>query len=371
MSDEGLQEGREALAALMAGQLVAWPSGVEVDVDWLLAWLRREGVVALVYARLRDLPGVPEPVLRVCAEAARGERARMLVRQGETRRVLARLDEARLPVLLLKGSALAYWAWLAPHLRDCADVDLLFANKEAALAAAKLLAPDGYARRQHFGDAVTREFLCLRHLPNGSRIEMDMHWDLTGLPLFRGRFGFDELMAASIPLPALAPEARGPGPVHALLHACVHRASDLSSGGGDSLKWLYDIHLLATALASTSDAPNFGALAALAAERGLAGVCVHGLDAAAALFATPLPEAPMAALRQAAAREPLDLRRLRDWTYFQRQNLRALPNGWERLRWIWQRLWPSRHYREDVGVTGGGLVRDRLQRLRHQLRRPL
>ena len=37
--------------------------------------------------------------------------------------------------------------------------------------------------------------------------------------------------------------AWGLGAAHALLHACVHRASNLSAGLGDRLKWLYDLHL--------------------------------------------------------------------------------------------------------------------------------
>jgi hypothetical protein len=246
------------------------------------------------------------------------------------------------------------------------DVDLLFASREAAMAAAALLASDGYLRRQHFGEAATREFLCLRHLPNGSRLEMDMHWDLTGEPLFRGRFGFDELQASSIPLPTLSPDARGLGPVHALLHACVHRASNLASGGGDNLKWLYDLHLVAGGL----DEPGWDTLCALAADRGLAGVCVDGFSTTATLFATSLPETAMAALRSASAKEALDPARLREWTYFQRQNLRALPDWPSRARWLWQRLRPTAHYREDVGVTWTGLVTDRLQRAWRQLRRP-
>jgi hypothetical protein len=359
-------DARKSLAALMAGTLEAWPFDPALDADETLAWAQSEGVVALVAVRLREgLAGTPEPVRRAFEEAARGDAARLMMRQAEARRVLAGFAKADIPVLLLKGSALAYWAWPAPYLRDCVDVDLLFASREAAMAAATLLASDGYVRRQHFGEAVTREFLCLRQMPNGSRLEMDMHWDLTSEPLFRDRFGFEALLASSIPLPTLSPDARGLSPVHALLHACVHRASNLASGGGDSLKWLYDLHLVAGAL----DEAGWETLCAQAVDRGLAGVCADGFSNAAWLFATPLPETAMAALRRASAKEALDLTRLRKWSYFQRQNLRALPGWRARLRWIWQRLRPTSHYREDVGVVGGGLLRDRVQRALRQLRR--
>jgi hypothetical protein len=62
------------------------------------------------------------------SEAARGEVARLMVRQAETRRVLQSLAGVNLLVLPLKGSALACWAYPEPHLRSCVEVDLLLPN---------------------------------------------------------------------------------------------------------------------------------------------------------------------------------------------------------------------------------------------------
>lgn len=320
----------------------------------------------MVDRRLRDgLTGFPPALGDLFSQAARGEAAQSMLRQAEARRILMQFSEAGLPVLLLKGSALAWWVYPAPHLRRCADVDLLFASRDDALAAAALLAGDGYVVRQHFGQAATREFLCRRDAALGSVIELDMHWSLSSAPVFAERLAFPELMAASIPLPALAPCARGLGPVHACLHACMHRASDLSNGGGEKLKWLYDLHLLAGVLAPA----DWESLRALAAERGLAGVCANGLEESARLFSTPLPAPTMAALRHASKREMLAPARLRDWKYFQLQNLRALPDWTSRARWIWQRLLPTADYRQDTGVRAGGLVRDRIRRALRQVRR--
>ncbi len=356
---------RIALAEVLCGKAAAWPAAPALPAEDWLELAQSEGVVALADKRTRDgLEGVPEPVQRVFADAARAEAAQSLLRQAEARRVLGRFAAARLPVLLLKGSALAYWLYPAPHLRHCVDVDLLFESREAALRAAALLAPDGYVRRQHYGDAATAEFLCRREMAGGPRVELDMHWALSSAPVFAGRFTFAELMAASRPLPALSPEARGLGPVHACLHAGLHRLSDLSNGGHDRLKWLYDFHLLAACMTEA----EWRSLAALAADRGLSGVCVDGLDAAASLLHTPVPAGPVAEMRQQAAREPMQAGRLREWVYFQRQNLRALPGWGARLRWIGQRLRPTDHYREDVGVAEGGFVRDRIARALHRLR---
>jgi hypothetical protein len=364
--DVSAVDDRRFLAGFLSGGTGRWRFEPPLAAAQWLECALGDDVVALVERRMRDgSAAVPESVRELFTDAARAEVAQFMVRQAEARRVLARLAEAGLPVLLLKGSALAYWAYPEPHLRHCVDVDLLFASRADAVAAADLLAPDGYVVRQHFGDAASREFLCVRQRPGSPRVEFDMHWGLSGKPVFADRLAFEELMAGSMPLPALAPPARGLGPVHACLHACMHRMADLSNGGGDRLKWLYDLHLLALSL----DGAGWEGLRALAVDRGLAGVCVDGLTEAAAMFGTPLPDATLTALRSAGESEPLDPKRLRNWTYFQRQNLRALPDWRARLRWIWQRLRPTLDYREDVGVASGGLVRDRIRRALRQLRR--
>ena len=357
---------RIALAQILAGHAACWPTGLDLSAPEWLALASAEEVVALVDWRMRNgLPGVPEPVRQAFAHATRGQVARLMVRQSEARRVLAKLALADIPTLLLKGSSLAYWAYAEPHLRQCLDVDLLFATREHAATAAALLSEDGYVVRQHFGDAASREFLCVRQRPGSPRVDLDMHWGLSGKPAFAERLDFAELMADSMPLPALAPTARGLGPVHACVHACLHRTGDLSNGSNDGLKWLFDLNQLAHSL----DAAGWEGLQALAIDRGIAGVCADGLAEAALLFSTSMPEPTMKALWSASENEALDPRRLRNWSYFQRQNLRALPDWPTRLRWIWQRLFPTADYQEDVGVAKGGLILDRMRRAGRRLSR--
>jgi hypothetical protein len=145
----------------------------------------------------------------------------------------------------------------------------------------------------------------------------------------------------------------------------MHRLSDLSNGGGEKLKWLYDLHLLMRGL----DDSEWRALVALATAHGLAGVCADALAETARVFGTPVPYEAGDALRLARGREPMDAVKLRGWLYFQGQNLRALPGWSSRARWIWQRLFPTGDYRADVGVSGGALLADRARRALRQLRR--
>lgn len=357
---------KQLLANLVADTVPRWPGDDDVDAARLLEEAVAEGVVALVDRKFRSAGFDAPPALRqVFSDASRGEVAKLLVRQAECRRQLGRLQAAGMPVLLLKGSALAYWAYPEPHLRDCVDVDLLFRSCEDAMAAAALLAEDGYVRRQHFAEMATSEFLCRKDLPAGGKIYMDMHWALASSPTYASRFAFKELAASAIPLPGLAPGARGLSPVHAFMHACMHRAADLCQGGGDQLKWLNDIRLVAGRL----DFPQWTELLWLARERQLSGTCLDALEGAAALMAVPVPADVLEGLATAAAAEPLDRRRLRDWSYMQRQKLSALPGWGQRVRWLWHRFVPTRHYREDVGESarGNGLLWHRLGRLLRRL----
>lgn len=138
--------------------------------------------------------------------------------------------------------------------------------------------------------------------------------------------------SARIALPALSPHARGLSPVH----ACMHRAINVYTGIGDRLKWLYDLHLLTQRL----DDGQWQQLQDVCMQRRLNGICVTGIDAAASVFGDAAPAPAMQALRAGRAGEPLDAARLHDWEYMEGRNLAALPSL--RLRWLWQRMFPSK-----------------------------
>ena len=283
--------------------------------------------------------------------------------ESETRRVLSVMAKSGLPGLLLKGSALAYWAYPEPHLRCCSDVDLLLASRESAEILANQLVLAGYERAETLGDLVAYELMCHRKVAGGWRVEIDVHWRMANSPLFSDAFPFAELMAESLPIPALAPNARGLGPVHALLHACIHRAINLAGGGdGDKLKWLYDLIVLIDGFAPA----DWQKMVQIAIDKKLAGVVLSGLEKAAATFQRELPADIVATLRQAAASEPLNAQRLSDWRYMERKTFETLPGTGMRLRWLWQRLFPSRdqlvHLYGDEHQSYAALILERFKR---------
>ncbi|WP_413894184.1 nucleotidyltransferase family protein [Candidatus Skiveiella danica] len=354
-----------------------WPasviSGGNLDKDFadsqepggLLMEAEREGVVALVYARLlladetagsrRDKSR--ELVVRSFKAAAlQGVLSSMLI-ESETRHLLSVMDQAAIPGLLLKGQAIAQWAYPDPSLRASGDIDVLVATRDAADQLAHRLCESGYELFQPSGDLVALEMMLRREVAPGVWVEIDLHCRVINSPLFSERFTFDELMAESIALPRLGANARGLGPAHAFIHACMHWAATLAVGAEIRLKWLYDIPAFAKVFTKT----DWQHLQQLAVERGLAGVCLGMIEAAQATFGADFVAVPAdltTALREAARHESLDVTRLRDWRYMQLQAFLAQPTARLRARYLWQRLWPSRDYmaylygRQDLGYWG-------------------
>ena len=354
-----------------------WPasviSGGNLDKDFadsqepggLLMEAEREGVVALVYARLlladetagsRRHKSRELVVRSFKAAALQGVLSSMLI-ESETRHLLSVMDQAAIPGLLLKGQAIAQWAYPDPSLRASGDIDVLVATRDAADQLAHRLCESGYELFQPSGDLVALEMMLRREVAPGVWVEIDLHCRVINSPLFSERFTFDELMAESIALPRLGANARGLGPAHAFIHACMHWAATLAVGAEIRLKWLYDIPAFAKVFTKT----DWQHLQQLAVERGLAGVCLGMIEAAQATFGADFVAVPAdltTALREAARHESLDVTRLRDWRYMQLQAFLAQPTARLRARYLWQRLWPSRDYmaylygRQDLGYWG-------------------
>ena len=310
--------------------------GIVAMVDWRLHQAERESAITQANGALT----IPPDVIKAFANAARDEALVSMVIEGESLRVLGLMAEAGISGLLLKGSALAYWAYPQPHLRTCADVDVLLSSRKAAEQLSERLTASGYERAETSGELVAYELLCRRPVSGDWQIEIDIHWRLANSPLFANVFTFDELMAHSVALPNLAPNARGLGPVYALIHACVHRALNLSIGVGDKLKWQYDLEVLRANFTPV----DWHRLVDLSIRKGLAGVVRNALENAAGTFKSQLPHEWVTALASAESTEILDAKRLSDWRYMQRMTFKSLPTAFLKLRWLWQRLFPSLDY---------------------------
>lgn len=352
------------LARTIAADKPIRPPPAGHDVAQLLSAARRQGVVALLRQRLQEADDNPA-LTQAVAAAARDQAALSLYQTSQCRRILACLEQAGLPVLVLKGTALAQWAYASPHLRARGDIDLLLRSRADVDRAICALHDIGCRAEDTTlpGDLVAFELTCMHNPDASNALEIDLHWQLSSTPMFAFRLGWEELRAAAIALPDLAPQARGLAPAHAYVHACMHRIQNLADGRANTLKWLLDLIMVGRQLRSD----EWQTVAQLGVERGVAGVLLDGAHAAESRFGECMPLAVRQTLQTAAAAEHMDITRMHQWWYLQRMNLAAYPQWPLKLRWLRQRLLPDRAYL--LQRYGGGLVAAMRQRGRAGVRR--
>jgi len=336
---------REWLAAMLRGDNPHWAFPEAVAYDTISDEANAEGVLALLHECINTADsqtGIPVSFREHIAELARTKAQLSLMREAECRKILSHLHSAGIDALLLKGSALAYWAYPSPHLRDCSDIDLLFSSHAETLRAIACLEVLDYRLRDPVlaGDLVSFEHTCVRNSVSGTGLEIDLHWQLSSSPIFAYRFHFDELNRQAISLPKLGEFARGLSPEHAFFNACMHRIQNMAEGSENSLKWLYDLHLLGSSFAPS----QWQAMLDIAIERNLAGACRDGLLAAQHEFHTIVPDAIVASLLRAEKKEIMKTGKMHRWFYIQYMSFMAFPNWPLRMRWLRQRLFPNAAY---------------------------
>jgi hypothetical protein len=259
-------------AALRQGPL-DWSLESPQEASLLYSTAFDEGVHLLAAHRLWERGQLDERL----AASLRQQVALEEIARRELQRVLEALAAAEVPALIIKGAALAYTHYPDPALRPRVDADLLIpiASRSAAAAALERL---GYTSVPlTSGELVTHQAAYARE-DGGRRHVVDLHWEVSDPQVFARALDIEELLAASVAVPALGDSARAPSPVHSLAVACVHRVAH--HAGRDRLIWLYDIHIVAERL-SEAERDSF---VAFATEKRLRAVCRAGLSTAERCF---------------------------------------------------------------------------------------
>lgn len=292
---------------------------------------------------------------------------RSLQQQAGLVRVYQALQAAGIRFLVLKGAALAYWLYAQPHHRLITDIDLLVADRAQAQRALAALQPLGYQPCTALAEVHDQEWAFF----HADALTVDLHWDLFNSSLLSGRFSFAELWAERLSLPGL-PGVHALGPVHALINACGHRASNLPYAGArgvqraDCLRWLWDVHVLAESLSTG----QWQQLCAMAADKRLSTVLAEALDTCSTHFASTLPPAMIARLTQQAKQEPMHIGWFRSWWRYQFYRVYFSHPHWRgRLRYLAWRIWPSaKGLRNRYGAPGQAGWWIKLRRLGYGIR---
>ena len=271
-----MDEADRALCQALRGTPDVWRHLDGPMVERFLGAASRHRVRPLLAWRLHgtgELPAWPAPIRRALLDTARGEAALEVIRRFELRRLLDAFAAAGVPVLVLKGAALAYATYAEPWLRPREDTDLLVRSDDA-LSARRVLADAGYhPTPMQSGTLVSHQQLYMRIDGTGRRYACDLHWKIANPVAFSDLLSPDDLLreAAAVSLDGCT--VRIPSRVDALLLACWHRVAHHQDS--ENLLWLYDLHLLA------DDLPDADAarMTAMAQPHGNPGdLCARALD---------------------------------------------------------------------------------------------
>jgi hypothetical protein len=263
---------------------------VRQDLAWdrVVAEARAQGVLPLLTRNLSRLgfPGVPAAVHGEMEAAYQRNAVRNALLARQLSRLLALFGSAGVPVIPLKGVALAESLYGDPGLRICSDLDVLVPRHVVREAFGLLLA-HGYERADRYPVEVADvDFLVRNSMEYGFRPSppafpylLELHWDIAW------RWRADAAMVEDIWADA-RPHSSGGLQVLALsaewelLYLAVHAARHRWHG----LKWLADIHEVCLRRRFDWDA-----LADKAQRFGLERALEISLSACQALFGTPLP----------------------------------------------------------------------------------
>ncbi len=315
----------------------------------LIDCAQEEGVAALLAnTLLSNGSGERLPLGERFRGIVRIEAAHELSRFAEIRTVLEALHAAGLQVLLLKGSALAYWLYEQPSHRPRCDVDILVDGESQAEFAVSILQLAGYKLTAPPVRSVAGfETALQRTMASGMTHHIDLHWRFMNHAGLAQGFPFGELWGNSIRIERLGDGARGLNCVYAMVHALLHRVTNFPLGTQDRLIWLYDIHLLTAAF---NDA-DWRDLSRICSEKSILQPCLDGLHACRDAFGTDISVHAGSALAEQTMGESRRLGGI-DQGMLDRAHLAALP--WlEKVGWVRHKFFPSPEFmRYRYGVSG-------------------
>jgi hypothetical protein len=352
------------LAALLRGENPAWPSGDDSFAASFLDRAEYHGVLALMHGRLQQEPeaarGWPDAVLQACRASAVSQVMWELRHRTLLREVFSQLAAVDIHPVVFKGTALAYTLYPEGTLRSRGDTDFIIPPQTQSLVADTLSTLGFEHGCAVSGESISYQESFTRTESTGDAHTLDVHWRINNSELLSRLFSHEELLQHAQAVPALGPDAMAAGRVHALLLACMHRATHkhnpyyvdgVAYYSGDRLIWLYDIHLLAQSFSQQ----DWDELVRLAQERGLCATCLEGLERARTAFHTLLPESVLVALGRPGKTE-------RVAHYFASGPLRqqwldfcAIPGAARKTRFLADTLLPPASYMRQKYPEGGWL----------------
>ena len=335
---------RTWLESVIRGENISWPGACDngyADNVWNIAL--QNGVASLCYIRLINNPvwnSLPVNLQNRLHYHVHNAAALEILWKHE----LCKFHElcgAENPVLLIKGSHLAYSHYPAPYIRTRCDTDMLFPDRMSAGTAGCMLQDLGYERRiSIYGDLISHVVAYDKRSVDGVTFTLDLHYKINNYHFFADILSFKELTGRAVSLNGLALNAKAPCPVDALIIACLHRLAHGPEGASNRLIWLYDIHLLAGGFTEN----EWDAFITLCKTKRICGMCLDGLRMAQNAFLTRIPESIMRILHANIKEDKINIRITQSRIMMDLANLGYLHDFRKRCLLLKEHLFPAPAY---------------------------
>ncbi len=225
----------------------------DFDGAAVAAAAQAEGVAPLVYSVIRDqgwLSAEAEQPLRM-AYYQNARRNVLLFRELGV--VLQHLTAAGIPVIVLKGAALAHIVYANPAVRPMCDVDLLVREADVP-AALRVLRDVGFTLippRAYRNEVMARRTSAFDFV-------IELHWHLFVIPYYIYTLSNAWLWETVLPLQIEGNAVHSLGPEAQLLHLCGHLYLHHALEGSQvQLIWLHDIAEVLRQYQAVLDWPAF------------------------------------------------------------------------------------------------------------------
>ncbi len=244
---------------------VDWPAFTPDDWRLLTIMAKTEGVAPLLYNAFKgfNVQTLNVGTFNVLQKEYYSTAAYNALLFSELERVLAALNAADIPVILLKGAALAQTLYPDPALRPMSDLDVLvpFEEVDHAVQAAQELGYRGDDALSYW-PSLERVLGHHEHLQNEKGVNLELHWSLTQAfngdhtltdwfwrhtqPLRELRAAPPGVFPRAEPSPLLSfPGGQALSPTSHVMYLSTHLFLQHGAARG-LLLWLYDLHLLLT-----------------------------------------------------------------------------------------------------------------------------
>jgi hypothetical protein len=208
-----------------------------------VAKLRSEGLAPLAFHSLCNLPPLDPAIHQLLAHEHRRSARLNLSALADLHALVPAFAAANVPLLLMKGAALATRLYPVPSLRPMRDIDLLVRREDAALAH-DLLTGLGYTPAPERRPGAQLAFGTERAYRKPGHLAVELHWHVLNLNSYQQLAPIDwfwqqteSITIANAPALVLRPTAQ-------LLHLAAHLSLHHFEARGI---WTHDIALLLSA----------------------------------------------------------------------------------------------------------------------------